>query len=104
MVFFFAQNILISPKCILAPVHGNIQISITWKYSVENQTVRFSENLGIFFPNSWEIDENTHNFLTRQFGEIFPVNPYNLQNMAKVNSHSHEKIWENTNIQKLRVS
>ena len=72
--------------------------------SYHSQTVRFSENLGIFFPSSWEIDENTHNFLTRQFGEIFPVNPYNLQNMAKVNSHSHEKIWENTNIQKLRVS
>ena len=31
-------------------------------------------------------------------------NPYNSQNMGKVNSHSKEKIWENTNISKLRVS
>ena len=31
-------------------------------------------------------------------------NPYNSQNMGKVNSHSKEKIWENTNILKLSVS
>ena len=31
-------------------------------------------------------------------------NPYNSQNMGKVNSHSKEKIWENTNISKLSVS
>ena len=31
-------------------------------------------------------------------------NPYNSQNMEKVNSHSKGKIWENTNIPKLRVS
>ena len=31
-------------------------------------------------------------------------NPYNPQNMGKVNSHSKGKIWENTNISKLRVS
>ena len=31
-------------------------------------------------------------------------NPYNSQNMGKVNSHSKGKIWENTNISKLRVS
>ena len=31
-------------------------------------------------------------------------NPYNFQNMGKVNSHSNEKIWENTNISKLSVS
>ena len=32
------------------------------------------------------------------------INTYNSQNMRKVNSHSKEKIWENTNISKLRVS
>ena len=32
------------------------------------------------------------------------INPYNSQNMGKVNSHSKEKIWENTNISKLSVS
>ena len=31
-------------------------------------------------------------------------NTYNSQNMRKVNSHSKEKIWENTSISKLRVS
>ena len=31
-------------------------------------------------------------------------NPYNSQNVGKVNSHSKEKIWENTNISKLSVS
>ena len=31
-------------------------------------------------------------------------NSYNFQNMGKVNSHSNEKIWENTNISKLSVS
>ena len=31
-------------------------------------------------------------------------NSYNSQNMGKVNSHSKEKIWENTNILKLSVS
>ena len=31
-------------------------------------------------------------------------NPYNSQYMGKVNSHSKEKIWENTNISKLSVS
>ena len=30
-------------------------------------------------------------------------NPYNSQNMGKVNPHSKRKIWENTNILKLRV-
>ena len=32
------------------------------------------------------------------------INTYNSQNMRKVNSHSKEKIWENTNISKLSVS
>ena len=32
------------------------------------------------------------------------INTYNSQNMRKVNSHSKEKIWENMNISKLRVS
>ena len=31
-------------------------------------------------------------------------NPYNSQNIGKVNSHSKEKIWENTHISKLIVS
>ena len=31
-------------------------------------------------------------------------NPYNSQNMGKVNSHSKEKIWEDTHISKLIVS
>ena len=31
-------------------------------------------------------------------------NPYNFQNMGKVNSHSNEKLWENTNISNLSVS
>ena len=31
-------------------------------------------------------------------------NPYNSQNMGKVNSQSKEKIWENTHISKLNVS
>ena len=29
--------------------------------------------MGIFFPNSWKIDENTHIFPTHGFWEIFPV-------------------------------
>ena len=32
------------------------------------------------------------------------INTYNSQNMRKVNPHRKEKIWENTNISKLRVS
>ena len=32
------------------------------------------------------------------------INPYNFKNMGNVNSHSKEKIWENTNITNLRVS
>ena len=32
------------------------------------------------------------------------INTCNSQNMRKVNSHSKEKIWENMNISKLRVS
>ena len=32
------------------------------------------------------------------------INTYNSQNMREVNSHSKEKIWENMNISKLRVS
>ena len=35
---------------------------------------------------------------------ICGINTYNSQNMRKVNSHSKEKIWENTSISKLRVS
>ena len=31
-------------------------------------------------------------------------NPYNSQNIGKVNSHSKEKIWENAHISKLIVS
>ena len=31
-------------------------------------------------------------------------NPYNSENMGKLNSHSKGKVWENTNIPKLWVS
>ena len=86
-----------------SPMFENVQIPITWKYSVESHIPR----LWVFeeiFPSSWKIDGNTHIFPIHGSGEIFPVHPYNFQNMGKVNFHSKEKIQENTNIQKLRVS
>ena len=58
----------------------------------------------IFFPILSKINVNAYIFPTHGFGEIFSVNSYNSQNMGKANSHSKEKIWENTNLQKLRVS
>ena len=56
----------------------------------------------IFFPISWKIDGNTHIFPTHRFGDVFPVNSNNSQNMGKTNSHSKQKIWENTNIRQLK--
>ena len=47
---------------------------------------------------------NTYIFPTHGFGEIFPVNSYNSQHMGKGNPHSKEKIWENANLRKVRVS
>ena len=43
----------------------------------------------------------SYGFLTYFMSDTIP---YNSQNMRKVNSYSKEKIWENTNISKLRVS
>ena len=66
-----------------------------------------SENLG----NNWilivrETCGKTQTFQSYRFLTYFMcgINTYNSQNMRKVNSHSKEKIWENTSISKLRVS
>ena len=58
----------------------------------------------IFFPILSKINMNTYIFPTHGFGEIFPVNSYNSQHMGKANPHSKEKIWENANLRKVRVS
>ena len=86
---------------------GNVQILVTWKYSVENHIVPrlwvFEEHLELFsyfVENRWEYPDLFHS----GFEKIFPVNPYNSQNMGKANFHSKKKILENTNIRKLRVS
>ena len=48
----------------------------------------------IFFLLSSIIDGNTHIFPAHGFGEIFPVNPYDLLNLGKANPHSKEKKME----------
>ena len=66
------------------------------------------------FPNTWEkwisiIREKYGKTQAFQIYGFLPyfmcdINTYNSQNMRKVNLHSEEKIWEDTNISKLSVS
>ena len=86
---------------------GNAQILITWKYSIESHIV---PRLWIF-EEIWEYLLPVYGkqmgipiFSTQGSGYFFPVNPYNSQNMRKVDSSSMQKTWENTNIRKLKVS
>ena len=43
-----------------------------------NKFPHISQCMGIFFPCSWKIDENTHIFLTHGFWEVFPVFGQNI--------------------------
>ena len=53
-----------------------------------------------------ELYGKTQTFQSYRFLKYFMwgINPYSSQNMGKENSHSKEKLWENTNISKLRVT
>ena len=67
-------------------------IPITWKYSVESHIILwFLGERWEHFPILCNIGGNTHIFPTLGSAEIFPVNPYNSQNMVKENSHRIKK-------------
>ena len=70
-------------------------------HAIETHTI--PKNIG----NNWilivrETYGKTQTFQSYGFLTYFMcgINTYNSQNMRKVNSHSKEKIWENTNISK----
>ena len=91
----------------LTDLELNPQISIRWRYSVECHIISRVwglQKITSISPISWKIYRDTHIYATHECGEIFPVNPYNSQNIGEVNSHGKEKICENTNIRILRVS
>ena len=94
-------------------------ISIIRKSTGKHKHFKFMGFLKIFdeaeihtIPKTWEkwilIIREKHGKKTNisKFVKYFgwSRNPYNYQNMGKVNSHSKGKIWENKNISKLSVS
>ena len=86
-----------------------VSVSYTFHYSIsrEIRNPYNSENMG----SNWilivrETYGKTQTYQSYGFLTYFVrgINTYNSQNMRKVNSHSKEKIWENTNTSRLRVS